>query len=256
MLTIETTDLEAQDHVLRYQLPVAIKKHNVGLVVIDSVAANFRAEFESNRERDGGASLAKRGKELMQLGAMLRRLAREEGVAVVVANQVGDRFTKPPSSTPSRTTSANTEQSERGPASAGTPHAIQATPGGNDQLAKSSAGSRLLVSPDPLALDHQQRWFTGWGDIADAPAYGLKTPSLGHVWTNQLSCRIALLKEPVFTSRPLVVSVNGEDRLNEDVHVSKWQRWLKVVFAAWAPPSEGRGVPFELSGSGIRHLPS
>ncbi|KFY10591.1 hypothetical protein V492_04927 [Pseudogymnoascus sp. VKM F-4246] len=94
ILTIHARDLEAQDHILRFQLPLAIRRHNVGLVVIDSVAANFRAEFE--RSGDGGAAhganMARRTAELVGLGALLRGVARSEDVAVVVSNQVADRI--------------------------------------------------------------------------------------------------------------------------------------------------------------------
>ncbi|OBT98266.1 hypothetical protein VE01_03115 [Pseudogymnoascus verrucosus] len=94
VLTIPARDLETQDHILRFQLPLAIRRHNVGLVVIDSVAANFRAEFERG---DGGgaahgANMARRTAELVGLGALLRGIARSESVAVVVSNQVADRF--------------------------------------------------------------------------------------------------------------------------------------------------------------------
>ncbi|OBT53372.1 hypothetical protein VE04_07668 [Pseudogymnoascus sp. 24MN13] len=36
VLTLPARDLETQDHILRFQLPLAIRRHNVGLVVIDS----------------------------------------------------------------------------------------------------------------------------------------------------------------------------------------------------------------------------
>lgn len=239
ILSIQTQDLEAQEHILRYQLPVAIKKHHVGLIVLDSVAANYRAEFEKKDARDGAASMAKRGAQLVELGALLRDIARTEQVAIVVANQVADRFTRAPSNNISRTTSVNSQGS-----------------GANTPLATNfHADEHAFLSADPLALDHQQCWFTGWGDIPSDPPHTLKTPSLGLVWTNQLACRIALLKRPVFANRPLVVTVNGEDQWNdEENHISKWQRWCKVVFAPWAPPSEGRGVEFEVSASGIRHI--
>jgi DNA repair protein RAD57 len=84
-----------------------------------------------------------------------------------------------------------------------------------------------------------------------------KTPSLGLVWTNQLACRIALKKIPVFAaSKPLIHTVNTQDQWVEadENHISKWRRWFKVVFAPWAPPSLGRGVEFEIHKSGIRHV--
>ncbi|KAJ4289725.1 DNA repair protein rhp57 [Kalmusia sp. IMI 367209] len=252
ILSIQTPDLESQEHILRYQLPVAIKKHNVGLVVLDSVAANYRAEFEKSGVRDGAASMAKRGTQLAQLGALLRDLARTEGIAIVVANQVADRFARPPSNsisnTPSRTTSGNSQSTEH-----------QSTPQPPNIYAPSNPVSQkddeIILSPDPLALDHQQCWFTGWGDVRSDPPHTLKTPSLGMVWTNQIACRIALSKRPVIASRPPVVTINGEDHWNEEEnHISKWRRWLKVVFAPWAPPSEGRGIEYEVLKSGVRHI--
>lgn len=252
ILSIQTPDLESQEHILRYQLPVAIKKHNVGLVVLDSVAANYRAEFERQGPRDGAASMAKRGAQLVQLGALLRDMARTEGIAIVVANQVADRFSKgysnPTSNAPSRTTSTNSQ----GPDRENTPQAQSDHP---PLHAPPQMEEGLVLSPDPLALDHQQCWFTGWGDVQSDPPHTLKTPSLGLVWTNQIACRIALHKKPVYASRPLVVSVNGEEQWNdEENRISKWRRWFKVVFAPWAPPSEGRGIEYEVLKSGLRHV--
>lgn len=257
ILCMQTSDLESQEHILRYQLPVVIQQHNVGLVILDSVAANYRAEFQVKGPNGAAASMAKRGTELVQLGALLRELARTEGIAVVVANQVADRFNQPPSGASSnavsRTTSATSQSNVR-------------TTSGNSQGSgydhthqpsnpASQLDDGLLLSPDPLALDHQQRWFTGWGDMQHEPPHTQKTPSLGLVWTNQLACRIALLKLPVFANRPLIHNVNDRDQWSEEeTHISKWRRWFKVVFATWAPPSEGRGTEFEIAASGIRHI--
>lgn len=250
ILSISTPDLESQEHILRYQLPVAIRKHKVGLVVLDSVAANYRAEFDKSGSGNGAASLAKRGAQLAQLGALLRQLARTEGIAVVVANQVADRFTRPPPSLSnpiSRTASANSQAGRR----ENTPQPPNASPSN----ASSQQDVGLTLSPDPMALDHQQHWITGWGDVRSDPPHTLKTPSLGLVWTNQIACRIALTKQPVFATRPPIISVNGEDRWNdEEAHISKWRRWFKVVFAPWAAPSDGRGVEFEVAKSGVRHI--
>ena len=218
-------------------------------MVLDSVAANYRAEFERTGARAGAAAMAKRGTQLVQLGALLRGLARTERIAIVVANQVGDRFTPLPaqvSNAVSRATSFNSQNgdgerqvdTERGPAQE--PHTT-------------------LISPDPLTLDHQQRWFTGWGDI-QLPLSSLmpsfKTPSLGLVWTNQISCRIALIKQPVYTSRSLLArGVDGKEVWDEtEPDIARWQRWLKVVFAPWVAPAEGLGTEFEILGSGLKHI--
>lgn len=230
---------------------MVVKKHRVRLVILDSVAANYRAEFEKKGERDGAASMAKRGAQLVQLGALLRDLARTEGIAIVVANQVADRFTRQPPSFPSSSTSRTTSANSQGPEREN----ITSTPQGIASNPASQTGENAYISPHPLALDHQQRWFTGWGDIQYDSRESLKTPSLGLVWTNQLACRIALLKRPVYASRPFVVNVNGEDQWNEEEnHISRWRRWFKVVFCPWAPPSEDRGVEFEVLKSGVSHV--
>lgn len=88
ILSINAMDLETQEHILNYQLPIAIARYDVGLVVIDSITANFRAEHSS----DGISSLSARSFELAKLGQTLRNLAAQEHIAIVVANQVSDRF--------------------------------------------------------------------------------------------------------------------------------------------------------------------
>ncbi|KAI9831225.1 MAG: hypothetical protein M1819_005153 [Sarea resinae] len=232
ILSIQTPDLESQDHILRYQVPVAVRRHNVGLVIIDSIAANFRAEMSSKPGTGGaaasngtssnnGAAMAQRSADLTRLGALLRSLAHEYDVAIVVSNQVADRFEPP-----ARAIRAAQPPAPPSPQ----PHsALPSQPSptpqhGPAQNPASITGPRRPSHPspssDPLTLDHQQRWFTGWGDIASPvdsilfyssnpydtnPSLNLnlnlKTPSLGLVWTNQIAARITLLKEPVLPSQ-------------------------------------------------------
>ena len=210
MLSITVPDLESQDHILRYQVPVSVHRHKIGLVIIDSVAANYRAEFEA---RAGGtAMMARRSAELIRLGGLLRDLARTEDVAVVVANQVADRFM---------------------PASSTHEHGI-------------------------LSLDYQQRWFTGWGDISPNQDQNLKTPSLGHAWTLQLSARIALLKEPIYHDNHNLDKSASENKDDDNEVVQQtWKRTFKVVFAPWVGGGDdgnGGGVEFVISAEGIKGL--
>jgi DNA repair protein RAD57 len=114
--------------------------------------------------------------------------------------------------------------------------------------------TRFMSTMDPMALDHQHRWFTGWGDDpypSHLGAKSLKTPSLGLVWTTQISCRIALIKRSVYG--PGLVADEENDR-GEPV-LRKWRRWMKVVFAPHAAPS-GPGVKdaveFQIRGEGMR----
>ncbi|RHZ57763.1 hypothetical protein CDV55_103727 [Aspergillus turcosus] len=88
ILSINAMDLESQDHILNYQLPVAITRYDVGLVVIDSITSNYRAEHTSHNV----LGLSTRSGELARLGQMLRNLAVAKNIAIVVANQVSDRF--------------------------------------------------------------------------------------------------------------------------------------------------------------------
>lgn len=239
ILSIQTPDLEYQEHVLRYQLPVAIARHGVGLVVLDSVAANYRAEFDGPSRggagrRAGIDAMAARSGMLVQLGALLRAVARTHNVAVVVANQVSDRFEAaagpPPSSARNPSHNNNNNNSQRGP-----------TPGPPSQ---GGAAPRLSLSPDPLSLDHQQRWFTGWGDAraaTTASSSALKNPALGLVWTNQIAARIALLKAPVYNAPSAWVGLAAdgrEDWRGEEggTEIKRWRRWMKVVFAPWLLP--------------------
>jgi DNA repair protein RadA len=59
-----------------------VRQHNVGLVIVDSLLAHFRAEFP------GRENLAERQQKLGRHIADLLRLADAYGVAVVVTNQV------------------------------------------------------------------------------------------------------------------------------------------------------------------------
>jgi len=105
-----------------------------------------------------------------------------------------------------------------------------------------------------MSLDHQQRWFTGWGDDqhpSHLTVQSMKTPSLGLIWTTQIACRIALIKRPVYG--PGLVADEENDR-GEPV-LTKWRRWMKVVFAphaAAAGPGLDGAVEFEIRGEGLR----
>lgn len=235
-------DLEAQDHILRYQVPVVIKRNNIGLLVIDSMAANYRPEFDKGKAGNSAAhSFAKRSNQVAQLGALLRDIARTHNVAIVVANQVADRFLpiEPSSQQQVLPPSQHTQRSRPGspPRSTTSGRSVQQI---SQHVSSGSSGETppaLLTTDDPLAFDHQQRFFTGWGD---EPSLNLKTPSLGLTWTNQLAARIALLKEPV---------LEGRTAVGDEVSISSWRRTFKVVFSAWCAESK---TAFEIFGGGVR----
>ncbi|KAK2071923.1 hypothetical protein P8C59_006308 [Phyllachora maydis] len=223
ILSIVTPDLESQDHILSFQVPVEIARRNVGLLVIDSVAANYRAEFErgavsasSAPSRRGASSasshnMGERSADLVRLGMQLRELARKHDIAVVVANQVADRFgnddgaTTGRARTPSATAATLYQQQQQGsrllratqdvsplarrgqgpdpppmPALEPTSSLADLLPPDSSvpdmkpppPVAPPPGSSPLPPAPPALLLDHQQRWFTGWGDDPDPAAGG------------------------------------------------------------------------------------
>ncbi|CZT42270.1 related to RAD57 protein [Rhynchosporium secalis] len=260
--SVITPDLESQDHILRFQVPVAVRRYGIRLVILDSVAANYRAEFErpggatTGQVQTSGANMAQRSSELVKLGHLLRELAREHNIAIVVANQVADRF--------SGSGGASSPILRRSTQSS--PLARRSAPGGampDSSLGPMSSlpipmGTDVSNTPfrstmDPMSLDHQQRWFTGWGDDPH-PSHlalkNLKTPSLGLIWTTQISCRIALIKKPIYG--PGLVADEENDK-GEPV-LKRWRRWMKVVFAPHAAesgPSVRDAVEFEIRGEGL-----
>ncbi|KAH7413170.1 P-loop containing nucleoside triphosphate hydrolase protein [Cadophora sp. MPI-SDFR-AT-0126] len=259
VISIVTPDLESQDHILRFQVPVAVKRHGIRLIILDSVAANYRAEFEragggAASGHKSGANMAQRSSELVKLGQLLRELAREQNIAIVVANQVADRFSGAGGgSSPVLRRSTQSSPLARRSVPGGAMSDSSIGPTSSIPMATDTGETPFRSTMDPMSLDHQQRWFTGWGDDPYPSQLGLKnlkTPSLGLIWTTQISCRIALIKRPVYG--PSLVA-DEENERGEPV-LRKWRRWMKVVFAPHAAPS-GPGVQdaveFEIKGEGL-----
>jgi DNA repair protein RAD57 len=182
---------------------------------------------------------------------LLRDLARSEDIAVVVANQVADRFTG------SDTRRAKYEDQQQTQSS---PLAFRGEVGTSSHLPSSTTAPQpshpntKFDRTEALTLDHQQRWFTGWGD--DPSITAPKTPSLGLVWTTQIACRIALLKVPVYEDVGGEMNADGE-RSEREMVLKEWKRYMKVVFAPWTGPTgvgiEG-AVEFKITGVGIKSV--
>ena len=208
---------------LQYGLGPAVRKFNAGLVVIDSITANYRAEQESSAAKH----LARRQNQLAKLGQVLRRLAVDENIAVVVANQVSDRLE----------------------------HVVASQDASNHPLSSSPMGSSPSPIPPPsstsqetaplvMTLDHQQRFFSGWGDVTTPYDSNLKTPSLGLAWSSQISCRIAL---KIAAAADVGT---GPNYLSGNVwKPRKKTRSMRLVFAPWTPSSVE--VKFEIRKGGV-----
>ncbi|KAI1106743.1 DNA repair protein RAD57 [Jackrogersella minutella] len=264
-----TPDLESQDHILSFQVPVEVARRNVGLLVLDSVAANYRAEFDRAATSASGANLAARSHELVRLGNVLHELARKHGLAVVVANQVADRFAgafrnnampyPQPFSLPRVSQESPLAKRSRG-GPMPPPHipGLEPPSSGTAGLVRSSMPeppSEDAPAPPALLLDHQQRWFTGWGDAYPYSGVGpgdhnLKTPSLGLTWSTQIASRLALFKRPVYGRKEVLEDEDGETTTT----LRNWRRWMKVVFSphvAGTGPGLDGAVEFEVTMGGV-----
>lgn len=260
-----TPDLESQDHILDFQVPVEVERRNIGLIVLDSVAANYRAEFERGASHASrGSNMATRGTELARLASHLRHLARKHNLAVVVANQVADRFSLPPAPVRPSVQYNLPVASQESPLAARSKLVIEEE-GPIDPYVPPPSTPTEPPAPAALLLDHQQRWFTGWGDDPFAD-YVLKTPSLGVVWAAQVACRIALFRKAVYRVERKVDNddTQGEVAVSEEEDGERfvptqtgWRRWMKVVFAPHAPAT-GQGlhgaVRFEVTMGGLNAL--
>ncbi|GAB1313222.1 DNA repair protein rhp57 [Madurella fahalii] len=297
IISTVTPDLESQDHILSFQVPVEIERRRIGLLVLDSVAANYRAEFERSASASSGSNMGARTAELVRLGMHLRDLAQRHNLVVVVANQVADRFSSSSSSSggsaagaASRTPASSlhnhhhhhhqppprpTQESPLAtrsrplaivapepptsslpiPSSAAAPPAPPPPPPPNPLLSSSSA--RFHDGYPALLLDHQQNFFSGWGDAVAhqhrAPPHPLKTPSLGLVWSTQIAARIALFRQPAAAYRRnrTTAGAAGPGGMGG----GGWRRWLKVVFAPHtgeSGPGLDGAVEFEVWMGGLR----
>lgn len=257
-----------------------------------------------------------RSAELVRLGMLLRDLAVKHNLAVVVSNQVADRFgvgspvltrTQPTAAAASRTTKmtpglyaagdrATMHAQQESPLAArsrnparppppplppldeptssiaaalsslrpASPHDQDDHDDGHEPSPRTPAppphddDDRPAPGPPALSLDHQQRWFTGWGDDpAPASAHGMKTPSLGLVWATQVACRVALFKAPRYGRSRFVEDDGDGERVGGVARrgtTTTWRRWAKVIYAPHAAPMgpglEG-AVEFEIGRAGV-----
>ncbi|KAJ3345922.1 DNA repair protein xrcc3, partial [Kappamyces sp. JEL0680] len=85
---VHIRDLDTQTHILKYQIPQFMHEHNVRLVVIDSIAANFRANDDGSlNPMDPG-----RAKQIFETGEILRQLAVTYSAVILLVNEVSARF--------------------------------------------------------------------------------------------------------------------------------------------------------------------
>ncbi|XP_012943408.1 DNA repair protein XRCC3 isoform X2 [Aplysia californica] len=74
-------DFETLDSCVKYKLPVLLRQRSVRLVVIDSVTALFRCQYDVSQT-------VERAKHLNGFSSLLRRLAADHNIPIVCVNQV------------------------------------------------------------------------------------------------------------------------------------------------------------------------
>ena len=81
----------------------------------------------------------------------------------------------------------------------------------------------------------------------------LKTPSLGLVWANQISARIAIIKERGYGSGRTEEEEAGMIG-GADWNPRTWRRWMRVAFAPWVASTreQDMGVEFEIWSGGLK----
>ncbi|KAK6825668.1 DNA repair protein RAD57 [Apiospora arundinis] len=293
IMSTATPDLESQEHILQYQVPVQVERHNVGLIVLDSVAANYRAEYE--RGGSLGSNMAARSADLIRMGHLLHDLARRHNLAVVVANQVMDRIPSSNNASNSGTpgifaikSSAATPKSPLLDANASTTTTTTTT--------EHVTANFRMTQDSPLASRSRGPWQPPPGaeptsSLADMVGVRSSMPEpppedppappsllLDHQnrWVtgwgddpyadpnNYKTPTLGLVWSTQVASRIALLKrpVYGRKDIIEDeetggVALRNWRRWMKVVFAPHVPGT-GQGlagaVEFEVNMGGLRSI--
>ncbi|KPI35718.1 DNA repair protein rhp57 [Cyphellophora attinorum] len=208
--TIKATNFDRLMHILEFQIPHFLRKSKFGLLVLDSAAAALHG---GDRMGDAAVALGARASELGRLGQALHNIAMEKNIAVVCSNQVRDRFTESIIPTQDIMRSSPSE-----------------TPSTQSTSAQRDARNTIM------SLDHQQRFFTGWGDKPVDQLHDLKTPALGPAWASQVDARIVLKFG------------DGPSSSKDDEAIRR--RFINVVYAPWTGPKV-RSTEFTIEAGGL-----
>lgn len=84
---VEVLDLAKQTFILRHQVPILMKEHNIRLLVMDSIAANFRMQ-------DEGLTNLDRARVIFETGEILHSIALNFEAVVLVLNEVAGNLSK------------------------------------------------------------------------------------------------------------------------------------------------------------------
>ncbi|KZT59167.1 P-loop containing nucleoside triphosphate hydrolase protein [Calocera cornea HHB12733] len=211
-------------HTLTYPLrrlaqSIASSLHPIRLLIIDSLAWLFRTESDKGLS----SSLFERSKFLSHIASLLRGLARDFGLAVVVLNHVSTIFDndRPPQPAPASQTSSSSSQS------------------GSQQLDQG------------ISYRDQSRWFGSSGPGTRYEA------ALGLVWANEVNARLMLSRThfrhyfETEEGRPAKRRrTNGGDPADRAEDYARVRR-LDLIFHPDAPPAN---LDFIVTAAGIKSI--
>ena len=235
IMTVEASTFDLQENIIHYKVEHVVRARDVGFIVIDSIAANFRVAYPGSSPK----VLIQRTIALLKLGDRLRRIANDLDVAVVLTNQVSDRFDE--KNMQGKIRYARSQQPPIPPTQAqlraltpakSTPKAGGISEPNSSRKTVVATGPRRLPIPmmsqgkrnTLLSLDYQQQFFTGWGHDPDvSPFTKFKNPTLGLSWASQLSMRIVLKFE------------GNEFGLSRVQSEGKRPRRIQIAFSPIAP---------------------
>ncbi|EPS41070.1 hypothetical protein H072_5040 [Dactylellina haptotyla CBS 200.50] len=279
--------LETLEHIVRYQLPVAIERFDVGLVIVDSIAANFRVEDEASTDSGFGLTtptpkgkgpgnskarkLAKRAGDIVRLGTCLKEMAVKHNIAVVVANQVSDLFEPAYLQHQRAGLNMNTNTSMSAsmpplPSSAVSPptptenprgEQIQiqtqvSNPGSQDAAASRMTQYSLPTDESMMTYDYQAKWFTGWGDDMDDVKDETLLAAM-RMKTPMLGMSWTnLLDGRIALLKGSPKAVEGVIGADGEGWEQRTRRWMKVVFSPWAESAVL--LEYEIWEGGVRSL--
>ncbi|KAL7270405.1 DNA repair protein rhp57 [Rhizina undulata] len=239
VFTATCNDVQSQEETIHLELLRLVEKHRPGIVVVDSVAANFRAEYRYTKRppynpfrpyttNPNKATFDERDGKAIGIAHTLRQLAIEYKFVVAVANQVGDRFGKKEKRKEIRPYLHNMLRRHQMPAM-GTFDPYQLPPS---------------VCRNPF--DKTQ--YSGWPNMVDE--FGnAKDPSLAHPWTEELSTRVVLRRREVAKVNETAEGcIDGLSLL--DV---RFDRRMGIVFSSFAAAGVDCALDFYEGGvRGIR----
>ncbi|KZO96652.1 P-loop containing nucleoside triphosphate hydrolase protein [Calocera viscosa TUFC12733] len=211
-------------HTLSYALPklaqsFASSSHPIRLIIIDSLPWLFRTESGKGLS----SSLFERSKSLSHIASLLRRLARDSGLAVVVLNDVTTIFD-------------SDRPQQQAPLS---------------QSSTSSSQGSSLQPEQGISYRDQSRWFGSSGPGTRYEA------ALGLVWANEINARLMLSRTHF---RHYFETEDGRPtkrRRTNDSDVAELEdgyarvRRLDVIFHPDAPPAN---LDFIVVAAGIQSI--